>query len=310
MEVDPAAELAVLANLGRPASTRLVHLVVAHPREVDAVAFEARIDLSVDVEHPKGSASALVERNLRGLALVEGVPVPELRLDDAPRPEERLGLSIGPFVSVREEFPDLAARSACQMRGIDDVRQWARREFAAARLGDRRRVRRLVMMAEQVALAPAGLISDVFDSDATRQAAYDFLESPFVQQPPMQRALADACARAAAPQPFAFVAIDGTTLTLTDVNGTKDFGNIGGGSSVRARGVKVISALGLEPSGVPLGIAAQRYWARPDKESRSRREQKREVRERDGCSRRRNTGWTPSRRSADASTRGAPTLGL
>ena len=77
------------------------------------------------------------------------------------------------------------------------------------------------MMAEQAARAPAGLISDVFDSDATRQAAYDFLESPLVHHPPMQRALAEACARAAAPQPFAFVAIDGTTLTLTDVDGTK-----------------------------------------------------------------------------------------
>jgi hypothetical protein len=143
-------------------------------------------------------------------------------------------------------------------------------------------VQRLVMMAEQAARAPAGLISDVFDSDATRQAAYDFLESPLVHHPPMQRALAEACARAAAPQPFAFVAIDGTTLTLTDVDGTKDFGNIGGRRGDRARGIKVISALGLEPTGVPLGIAAQRYWARPDKEHRSRREQKREVRERDG----------------------------
>ena len=88
------------------------------------------------------------------------------------------------------------------MRRTDDVTQWARRQFAAARLGDLRRVQRLVMMAEQAARMPAGLISEVFDSDAARQAAYDFLESPLVHQAPMQRALAEACATAAARLPL------------------------------------------------------------------------------------------------------------
>jgi hypothetical protein len=69
---------------------------------------------------------------------------------------------------------------------------------------------------EQGALVPGGVVSKVFDSDAARRAAYDFLESPCVQHAPMQDALSEACARDAARGAFAFVAIDGTTLTLVD----------------------------------------------------------------------------------------------
>jgi hypothetical protein len=134
-------------------------------------------------------------------------------------------------------------------------------------------------MAEQVALRPGAMVSRVFSSEADRQAAYDFLESPKSTVDAIQRAVQQACSRDAAGHAFAFVAVDGTTLSLIDRRGTKGWGPVGGRQD-RARGLKVINAVALDPSGVPLGVAGQRYWARPKSARRSRIEQKRESRRR------------------------------
>jgi hypothetical protein len=119
------------------------------------------------------------------------------------------------------------------------------------------------------------MVSRVFASEAERQAAYDFLESRKCAVEAIQRAAQQACSRDAAGRAFAFVAVDGTTLSLTDRRGSKGWGPVGGRRG-KARGLKVINAVALDPSGVPLGVAGQRYWARPKRSPRSRIEQKRE----------------------------------
>lgn len=165
------------------------------------------------------------------------------------------------------------------MRAIDDHGRWAYEQFGFAKLGDPRRTHRLVSMTKRTCRHPAGKISEVFDSDADRQGAYDFLESKHIDQNAMARAMGEACARQCASLPFAFVAVDGTTLTLVDRQKQKGFGSVGG-MECNARGLKAITAMAMTPSGVATGIAAQQVWARPVRPHVSRREQKRASRRR------------------------------
>lgn len=141
-----------------------------------------------------------------------------------------------------------------------EARGWAREEFETLQAGDRRRKLRLVNMATRAAEGPAGKISEVFKNDKERQGAYDLLEGKKVSVNAVLRAMGDATATRAAAETFAFVAIDGAGITLTDPEQKKGFGQIGNQDSVR--GLKVINALGLSPQGVPLGIFTQIWWAR------------------------------------------------
>jgi len=115
-------------------------------------------------------------------------------------------------------------------------------------------------MATRAAECPAGKISEVFKKDKERQGAYDLLESNKVSVNAVLSAMGHATATRAVAESFAYVAIDGASITLTDREQTKDFGQIGNQDSVR--GLKVINALGLSPQGVPLGIFTQVWWAR------------------------------------------------
>jgi hypothetical protein len=138
---------------------------------------------------------------------------------------------------------------------------WAMEEFGHADLGDRRRTTRLRGMAAQAALYPSGKVSEVFQLDAERQGAYDFLESPHIHHEPIAHAMGIATARRCADEPYVFAAVDGSSITLTDRARNKDFGAVG--SYARgARGMKVICALTISPHGVPLGLSSMQWWAR------------------------------------------------
>src|SRR3977135_2311222 len=93
---------------------------------------------------------------------------------------------------------------------------WARQQFQGASTGDARRTVRLVNMATRAADRPAGKISEVCYRDSERQGAYDFLESDHVDVSSLVLAMGQASSRAVAAESFAFVAIDGASITLTD----------------------------------------------------------------------------------------------
>jgi hypothetical protein len=141
------------------------------------------------------------------------------------------------------------------------TRLWAREEFGHARLGDERRTARAVAMAATALSRPAGRVSDVFSDDAERQGAYDFLESAAVHADALVAAMGEACARRCAEHRYVLVPVDGTSLTLTDTHRTKDFGAIGT-YQAGARGLKVVDAIAVSPTGVPLGCFAMRWWTR------------------------------------------------
>ena len=151
-----------------------------------------------------------------------------------------------------------------------EVRDWAREEFGGAQLGDRRRTTRLVSMAAAIASKPSGRVSSVFCRAAERQAAYDFVESEHVDEAAILESAVRACVERASEYPFVFVPLDGTSLSLADHARAKDFGSIG--SRERgARGLKVVDAIAVSPSGVPVGLAAMRWWARGPKPTRHKR---------------------------------------
>lgn len=141
-----------------------------------------------------------------------------------------------------------------------EAREWAREEFETLQVGDRRRALRLVNMATRAAERPAGKVSEVFKKDKERQGAYDLLEGQKVSVGAVLSAMGDATARRAAAESFAYVVIDGASITLTDREQTKGFGRVGNRDSLR--GLKVINALGLSRQGVPLGMFTQVWWAR------------------------------------------------
>src|SRR5688572_14288419 len=147
---------------------------------------------------------------------------------------------------------------------MDTESRWAWEEFGGAELGDERRRSRLIAMGAQAARVPGGKISEVFANAAARQGAYDFLENPNVDAARMVDALAGACVERCREQPYVFVAVDGTSLNLTERTRSKGFGRIGADSK-HGRGLKVIDAIAVNPQGVPMGVCALEWWARQSK---------------------------------------------
>lgn len=151
------------------------------------------------------------------------------------------------------------------MRGMDESAEWSEGVFGDAELGDVRRTSRLVVMATQAVRRPSGKVSEVYDSAAERQGAYDFIESPHTETKAIGAAMARSTARRCAEHDWVYVPIDGTSVKVWDgTSGRKDFGAIGTYTN-GATGVKVNNALALTPDGVPVGMAAQVWWNRPRK---------------------------------------------
>lgn len=157
-------------------------------------------------------------------------------------------------------------------------REWAEREYAHASLGDGRRTRRLVLILAALAASPSGKLSEVFQSAKELDAAYDFVEGG--PSPSMLEAAIGAASAALCVSGRVRVAVDGSSLTLASRHcaEAKGFGPIG---SIKngAFGLKVMSALAISDTGVPLGFLSQEWWARSCKK-RKRQTKKQRYRER------------------------------
>lgn len=138
---------------------------------------------------------------------------------------------------------------------------WAKEEFGHANLGDERRTKRLTQMALRAALFPSGKLSDVFQSAAEAQGAYKFVENDSVKAEAISHAAGLASAKRCANEALVFVAVDGSSLTLTDHGLCKNFGSIGAYTQ-GARGLKVVGALAVNIDGIPCGMTSMQWWAR------------------------------------------------
>lgn len=142
-----------------------------------------------------------------------------------------------------------------------DTGAWAEREFGGAALGDARRTRRLVRVAEAAARRPAGRLTEVFEVAAERAGAYRLVENDDVDPEVVAEAMYAAAVERSQGESFVFVAEDQSSLAFTDTAARKGTGSIGTRDR-GARGFEVMTALAVSPSGVPLGVAGQRWWAR------------------------------------------------
>jgi hypothetical protein len=111
-----------------------------------------------------------------------------------------------------------------------EARKWAREEFGFAELGHAARTKRLVTMAGGALRKPAGKVSEVYETDAQRQGAYDFLEGSQVSAEAVTAACVAASVKRCCGQPFVFVPVDGSSVSLTDREGQKGLGAVGAGA--------------------------------------------------------------------------------
>jgi Transposase DNA-binding/Transposase Tn5 dimerisation domain len=160
---------------------------------------------------------------------------------------------------------------------MDATRDWAEEEFGRADLGDTRRTARLVEIAGSLFEHRAGKVTQTFRAGAEREGAYRLLENRAVLPESLVDAAGCACARRSRAFPFVVVPVDGTSATLADPHGKKDFGSVGT-DKAGARGIKVISAIALSPAGEPLGLCAQQQWVRQKKTKKGKRRSKRRGR--------------------------------
>jgi len=145
----------------------------------------------------------------------------------------------------------------------ESIGDWARDAFGEARLGDPRRTERLVAMAAAVARNPAGKVTQVFATSAAKEGAFRLLENEAVRGDQVSGAVFDATARRCAEDELIFVAVDPTTLTLTDRKKVRDLGRVG--PRFPTRGLHVMNALAVDAQGAAKGLLEQCWWARPRK---------------------------------------------
>jgi len=153
---------------------------------------------------------------------------------------------------------------------------WAAEEFGGAELGDRRRTRRLVRVAAQLATDPHGTLPQTFSIWSELKAAYRLLDEPDVTgqailAPHTSRVGRD-CRR---PGDYLFVE-DTTAMDYSSHPAAKDLGPIGNG---RQRGLYVHSTLAMridawtatqEPQVTIAGVAAQHCWVRTKRKATAR----------------------------------------
>lgn len=154
------------------------------------------------------------------------------------------------------------------LRG-ERAQRWAEQEFGRLELGHALRERAVRRLAAGAMQRPHGRLTQVFGPGADQQSAYRVLENPRVSALALGRAAWEACAARALARGLStlVVAEDGSSLTLADPHRTRGLGPVGrrrrpGGG---ARGLEVMTALGVSLQGEVLGLLGQAYWQRPER---------------------------------------------
>lgn len=145
-------------------------------------------------------------------------------------------------------------------------RRWAEEMFGKARLGDCRRTRRLVDLAEVLAGRPNESIAASTKGDKTRQeGSYRFIRNDAVGSQDITEAGCDAALRQCKEKPLILAIQDSTELSYRHASVRDELGPVGNGRSKCARGFVVHTTLAVDGiGGVPIGIMDQVRWMRPN----------------------------------------------
>jgi hypothetical protein len=122
-------------------------------------------------------------------------------------------------------------------------------------------------MAAEVAAAPSGRMTRVFQSLAALEAAGRFIRSEEVDDEAIRASMRRATAHRCQGHRWVWVPVDQSALTLADPQGRKDLGHVGT-TKTPARGLQVMTAIGVTPDGVPQGLLGQSLWARENRKKK------------------------------------------
>ena len=161
--------------------------------------------------------------------------------------------------------------------------QWAQSQFASAKLGDRRRTRRLVNLATHLAQSPGGTLPQAFPEWRDLKAAYRFFNQPKITFGAIQRPHWEQT-RTACQAPGQYVLIEDTReLDYTEHPMTEELGCIGDGGG---RGLLLHTTLALRlegwdseqrPQAIAIGLLGQQCWSRWGQPKRKGRETRRQL---------------------------------
>lgn len=116
-------------------------------------------------------------------------------------------------------------------------------------------------MASSLAARPGGTVTQVFSGAAEREGAYRFLESGAFETRAMVHARDVASVQRCASESRVFVAVDASSLALSNRLAARDVGGVGAWKR-GGQGLHVVTALAVSSRGAPIDVCGQVYWAR------------------------------------------------
>ena len=138
---------------------------------------------------------------------------------------------------------------------------WARHEFAHARLPDHRLVKRLISISTDFAQHPTAPIPQACGSWGNAKAAYRFFDNDAVEPGAILEAHVQATVQRLQTHPWVLCVQDTTKLNYSTHPHTQGLGPISNNRH-KTIGLFLHSTLALSPAGQPLGLLHTRIWAR------------------------------------------------
>jgi hypothetical protein len=140
---------------------------------------------------------------------------------------------------------------------------WAQTELGQSKLGDTRRVKRIVLLAEQRGASPNASISQACGDAAATKAAYRFYDNKDIDAREILASHYEVTKGRLAGEKVVLAVQDTTQLDYTDHPSTTGLGVLNDKSHY---GLLMHTTLAVTPQRVPLGIIDQQVWARPPEE--------------------------------------------
>ena len=144
---------------------------------------------------------------------------------------------------------------------VKEAVDWAEKELSQAKLGDQRRVERLITIARDFYARPQANIPQACGSNAKTKAAYRFLENEHVTMEKIQKSHYEATVDRIGKEKIVLAVQDTTTLNYSTHPATSDLGLIGS-KKEGPIGLLVHDTMSFNVEGTPLGIIDVQSWAR------------------------------------------------
>ncbi len=137
---------------------------------------------------------------------------------------------------------------------------WVEKELKLANLGHKARNKRLVKIVETLSAAPGKSIPQLCKTEAEMRGIYDFWKNPRVKARDILAAHTASTIERVKECETVLSVQDTTDLDFSKHRKKRNMGYL---DKPKAKGMKVHTSLCVTTDGVPLGVLAQKTWARP-----------------------------------------------